>query len=171
MELLVLGLLFLAVEAKGQLLNFGEHRDSFLGEETTRPCRVPTGKSGFCVKQNQCPYISDLIKNLKKPLPGDVALLIRDSFFCPKVSYKLFILKTILGTNPIHSAFFEIKVNFSKKSCKKKKKTHASNRNFSREWCQYKLSIILLKRFGVVLRLKYFFQDSSKNSPLFFEGV
>ena len=126
MELLVLGLLFLTVEAKGQLLNFGEHRDSFLGEETTRPCRVPTGKSGFCVKQNQCPYISDLIKNLKKPLPGDVALLIRDSFFCPKVSYKLFILKTILfsylGTNPIHSAFFEIKVIFLRNPVRRRKK-------------------------------------------------
>merc|ERR1719411_882928 len=83
MDLLVLGILFLSVQAKGQLLNFGGIRDSTI-EEITRPCRVPTGKSGFCVKQNQCPYISDLIKNLKKPLPGDVALLIRDSFFCPK---------------------------------------------------------------------------------------
>ena len=94
MDLLVLGILFLSVQAKGQLLNFGGIRDSTI-EEITRPCRVPTGKSGFCVKQNQCPYISDLIKNLKKPLPGDVALLIRDSFFCPKVSYKLFLFKTI----------------------------------------------------------------------------
>ena len=94
MDLLVFGLLFLSVQAKGQLLNFGGIRDSTI-EEITRPCRVPTGKSGFCVKQNQCPYISDLIKNLKKPLPGDVALLIRDSFFCPKVSYKLFLFKTI----------------------------------------------------------------------------
>jgi len=49
-----------------------------------RPCRVPTGKSGFCVPQNQCIYIQDLIKNLQKPLPGDVALYIKDSFFCPK---------------------------------------------------------------------------------------
>ena len=26
--------------------------------------------------------MNELIKNLQKPLPGDVALLIRDSFFC-----------------------------------------------------------------------------------------
>ena len=73
-----------------------------------RPCRVPTGKSGFCVPQNQCIYIKDLIKNLQKPLPGDVALYIKDSFFCPKeagvkrIFFSLFVHFIILDVRVMH---------------------------------------------------------------------
>ena len=82
MKIVVFGLFYCCLlfnEAFSQFI-FGGNNN----KPKPRPCRVPTGKSGFCVPQNQCIYIKDLIKNLQKPLPGDVALYIKDSFFCPK---------------------------------------------------------------------------------------
>lgn len=68
--------------ANGQFF-FGVPEDE---EETLtpRPCFVPTGQISLCVPLERCPYVSDLLKNLQRPLPGDVAILFKDSFFCPK---------------------------------------------------------------------------------------
>lgn len=65
--------------------SFGSRAD-LLEQVPPRPCFVPTGKGSFCVPLSQCPYVSDLVKNLKKPIAKDVALVINDSFFCPKQS-------------------------------------------------------------------------------------
>jgi len=48
-----------------------------------RPCHIPTGNASFCVPFDRCPMLQVLIDNLQKPLPGDVSLIIADSFFCP----------------------------------------------------------------------------------------
>lgn len=63
--------------------SFGSRAD-LLEKVPKRPCFVPTGKGSFCVPLSQCSYVRDLVKNLKKPIAPDVALVIRDSFFCPK---------------------------------------------------------------------------------------
>ncbi len=60
----------------------GSQETSF--ETRPLPCFLPTGKAAFCVALKECTYLSDLVKNLQKPIPGDVALLLKDSFFCPR---------------------------------------------------------------------------------------
>ena len=70
---------------------------------------MPTGKSGFCVPQNQCIYIQDLIKNLQKPLPGDVALYIKDSFFCPKEAGVKRIIFSLFVSH-FHFIIFDVRV-------------------------------------------------------------
>ncbi|XP_023332008.1 melanization protease 1 isoform X2 [Eurytemora carolleeae] len=45
-------------------------------------CFLPTGKPGICAPLGQCTHLTDLIGNLQKPLPRDVSLLLRESFFC-----------------------------------------------------------------------------------------
>lgn len=46
------------------------------------PCHVPNGREGYCVPSQQCKQTSALIKNLQKPISGDVAKYIKDSFVC-----------------------------------------------------------------------------------------
>ena len=45
-------------------------------------CYLPAGGSASCVPITQCGHVTALLGNLQKPLPKDVALLIRESFFC-----------------------------------------------------------------------------------------
>jgi len=45
-------------------------------------CQLASGKAALCVPIPQCGHLTNLIGNLQQPLPRDVALLIRDSFFC-----------------------------------------------------------------------------------------
>jgi len=45
-------------------------------------CYLPTGSKALCVSISECGHMMTLIGNLQKPLPRDVALLIRESFFC-----------------------------------------------------------------------------------------
>ena len=53
------------------------------GSQSQPPgCYLPTGRPATCVPISQCVYMQKLIANLQKPLPSDVALLIRESFFC-----------------------------------------------------------------------------------------
>lgn len=47
-------------------------------------CKLPSGKPGLCTPLSDCNHIVDLIGNLQKPLPRDVSLLLRESFFCDK---------------------------------------------------------------------------------------
>jgi len=58
-----------------------------VGQGFTRPsdtpsCQLPSGKAALCVPIQECGHLTNLIGNLRKPLPRDVALIIRDSFFC-----------------------------------------------------------------------------------------
>lgn len=47
-----------------------------------RECRQVSGKPGLCVSLHRCNMVLELIRNLQKPLPKDVGLLLKDSFFC-----------------------------------------------------------------------------------------
>ncbi len=51
-------------------------------EDLPDSCHLPTGIPAFCVGLSRCTQVKALVSNLQKPLPGDVALLIKDSFFC-----------------------------------------------------------------------------------------
>ena len=46
------------------------------------PCRVPNGKEAYCVPSQKCKQTNALINNLQKPISGDVAKYIKDSFVC-----------------------------------------------------------------------------------------
>ena len=53
------------------------------GSQSQPPgCYLPTARPATCVPISQCVYMQKLIANLQKPLPSDVSLLIRESFFC-----------------------------------------------------------------------------------------
>jgi len=54
----------------------------FAREEDIKSCQLPSGKAAVCVAISQCGHLTSLIGNLQQPLPRDVGLLIRDSFFC-----------------------------------------------------------------------------------------
>ena len=45
-------------------------------------CQLPSGGAAVCVDIARCGHLTQLIANLQKPFPGDVTLLIRDSFLC-----------------------------------------------------------------------------------------
>ena len=45
-------------------------------------CHLPSGSPASCVQIKQCLHVTSLLANLQKPLPKDVALLIRESYFC-----------------------------------------------------------------------------------------
>merc|ERR1740128_798977 len=47
-----------------------------------KQCSLVSGKPGGCVPLYNCNLLLELIKNLQKPLPKDVGILIKDSFFC-----------------------------------------------------------------------------------------
>ena len=55
--------------------------------QITRPvdvpsCHLPAGRAAVCVPFAACSHLASLVSNLRAPLPQDVSLLIRDSFFC-----------------------------------------------------------------------------------------
>lgn len=52
-------------------------------DEVLTPCFLPTGSATFCVPLPRCRHVKELVSNLQRPLPGDVSLLVKDSFFCP----------------------------------------------------------------------------------------
>ena len=58
-------------------------------EESPPVCFLPTGRSAWCVPIAECLQLQSLIANLQKPLPSDVSLLIRESFFCGSENGKL----------------------------------------------------------------------------------
>ena len=66
--------------------NQNSNRGSFEGRvgQQRQQCRVPTGKTSFCVPLQECPYVKDLVKSLKKTRPSNVNNIIKDSFFCPR---------------------------------------------------------------------------------------
>lgn len=65
------------------LLNFWPvFTQDFAREEEIKSCQLPSGKAAVCVAISECGHLTSLIGNLQQPLPRDVGLLIRDSFFC-----------------------------------------------------------------------------------------
>jgi len=54
----------------------------FVRQDDIPSCQLPSGKAAVCVSIAQCGHLTSLIGNLQQPLPRDVGLLIRDSFFC-----------------------------------------------------------------------------------------
>lgn len=65
------------------LINFFHvHAQDFARKEEIPSCQLPSGKAALCVAISQCGHLTSLIGNLQQPLPRDVSLLIRDSFFC-----------------------------------------------------------------------------------------
>jgi len=59
------------------------------GLEDLKECRMVSGKPGLCVPIRRCSALVELINNLQKPLPQDVGLLLRESFFCGVESGKV----------------------------------------------------------------------------------
>ena len=51
-------------------------------QEPPSSCHLPSGTGGLCAPIQQCSQVTSLISNLQKPLPKDVSLLIRESYFC-----------------------------------------------------------------------------------------
>lgn len=45
-------------------------------------CHLPSGAAAACVPITECGPVLGLLANLQKPLPTDVSLLIRESYFC-----------------------------------------------------------------------------------------
>ena len=83
MSRLLLLLLCTVATVRGQFVVPDEDEQSF-DDRLLRPCHIPTGNASFCVPLERCDMIQALIDNLQKPLPGDVSLIIADSFFCPQ---------------------------------------------------------------------------------------
>jgi len=54
----------------------------FIQAQSSTNCFLPTGAVGVCAPLSVCSHLTDLIGNLQKPLPKDVGLLLRESFFC-----------------------------------------------------------------------------------------
>ena len=49
-----------------------------------KACHLPTGIPAYCVPLAECKQMTSLISHLTSPLPGDIRLLLLDSFFCGK---------------------------------------------------------------------------------------
>jgi len=90
---LLLGVCIIISRAYGQFVFGGgnsdddsNNRGSFEGRvgQQRQQCRVPTGKTSFCVPLAECPYVQDLIRSLNKTRPSNVNKIISDSFFCPR---------------------------------------------------------------------------------------
>ena len=58
--------------------------DQLTTERTVVPssCKAPNGKPSLCVPPSRCKQLSALLKNLQKPISGDVGKYIKDSFVC-----------------------------------------------------------------------------------------
>lgn len=59
--------------------------------EALASCHLASGKSGVCAPISQCGQVTALLSNLRKPLPRDVALLVREAFFCGSQSGQVFV--------------------------------------------------------------------------------
>ena len=57
-----------------------------VSDEAGPGCHLPAGSPGLCVPIGQCHHLTAMMANLQKPLPKDVALIIRESFFCGRVA-------------------------------------------------------------------------------------
>lgn len=107
---LLLGVCIIISRAHGQI-SFGNpggnsdsnsNRGSFggrLGQERQQ-CRVPTGKTSFCVPLKECPYVKDLFRSLNSTRPQNVNRIIMDSFFCPGTNSPILVCCPLDGIKP-----------------------------------------------------------------------
>lgn len=54
-------------------------------------CLLPSGGLGWCTPLQECDHFVDLLKNLQKPLPKDVGLVLREAFFCENKGGAIFV--------------------------------------------------------------------------------
>merc|ERR1712241_937112 len=80
------GVCIISNSVYGQFVFGGGNRNDSINRvsQQRQQCRVPTGKTSFCVPLQECPYVKDLVKSLKKTRPSNVNNMIKDSFFCPR---------------------------------------------------------------------------------------
>ena len=80
-------------------------------------CHLPTGSPGLCVPLGQCGHLTSLLGNLQPPLAKDVALLIRESFFCDRTDGGVQVccpVQGIIGDRWVFVSFIEIHILFFK---------------------------------------------------------
>ena len=63
-------------------------------------CHLPSGGAARCVDISQCRHLNKLISNLQRPFPGDVTLLIRDSFLCEATASSVSVCCPLDGISP-----------------------------------------------------------------------
>ena len=71
-----------------------------LAQSQPAPCHLPSGGSAVCVEISQCRHLNKLISNLQRPFPGDVTLLIRDSFLCEATASSVSVCCPLDGISP-----------------------------------------------------------------------
>jgi len=64
------------------------------------PCHLPSGAAASCVDISQCDHLNKLVTNLQRPFPGDVTLLIRDSFLCGAQAGSVSVCCPLEGVSP-----------------------------------------------------------------------
>ena len=76
--------LFVYLSSLPFLLAQFHFNDPLTTERTVIPssCKAPNGKPSLCVPPSRCKQLSALLKNLQKPISGDVGKYIKDSFVC-----------------------------------------------------------------------------------------
>ena len=79
---LLLGVCIIISRAYGQFVFGGGNRNDSINRvsQQRQQCRVPTGKTSFCVPLAECPYVKDLVKSLNKERPSNVNNIIKVSF-------------------------------------------------------------------------------------------
>ena len=83
-----------------QKFNFDHFESTPDRPEQLTPCHIPTGRASFCVPLDRCNQLSALIKNLQKPIPTDVALYVKDSFYCPSTNNVCCPFNSIINPKP-----------------------------------------------------------------------
>ena len=83
-QTLFLFLLLFSLSSLPFLLAQFHFNDPLTTERTVVPssCKAPNGKPSLCVPPSRCKQLSALLKNLQKPISGDVGKYIKDSFVC-----------------------------------------------------------------------------------------
>ena len=72
------------LETENSIFSYSEQFDILPDDEesTDASCHLPTGVPALCVPLRRCTHITALAANLQKPIPPNVALIIKDSYFC-----------------------------------------------------------------------------------------
>jgi len=74
-----------------------------LAQSEAGQCHLPSGAAARCVDISQCDHLNKLIANLQRPFPGDVTLLIRDSFLCEAGPGSVSVCCPLEGVSPAPS--------------------------------------------------------------------
>ena len=71
-----------------------------LAQSEPAACHLPSGAAARCVDISKCRHLSKLVSNLQRPFPGDVTLLIRDSFLCEATASTITVCCPLEGIQP-----------------------------------------------------------------------